>query len=167
MTDPTLSYPLTKETIPNSILVLLSLILPAAVILLISLFLGLGPDHHNPTRTSSIRRKLWELNAGWMGLALALAVAFIISNGTKEVIGKPRPNLIARCNPDMSKALEAAVGGVGDQVDEGVKLYTWKICRNTGQVLDEGFRSFPSAHSSCTRPRQVPHSCFDLTDLTT
>ena len=84
-----------------------------------------------------------------MGLALALAIAFIITNGAKEVLGKPRPNLLARCNPDIAKRLEAQVGGIGDQIEEGIKLYNTKICRNKGHVLDEGFRSFPSGHSSC------------------
>ena len=84
-----------------------------------------------------------------MGLAVSLAIAFIITNGTKNAIGKPRPDLLARCNPDIAKSLDSAVGGIGDQVDEGIRLFSWTICRNPGSVLDDGFRSFPSGHSSC------------------
>ena len=154
VTDPSLSYPLVEEAIPNATLAVLCGILPAMLILVISLFLGLGPERqHDSSRSASLRRKLWEWNAGWMGLGVALALAFIISSGAKEVVGKPRPNFLARCKPDMSKKLEATVGGIGDQIEEGIALYSWKICRETGAALDEGFRSFPSAHASCKTPR--------------
>lgn len=83
-----------------------------------------------------------------MGLAFAYAIAFIVTSGTKEVLGKPRPNLLARCGPDVSRKLTAVAGGIGDQIEEGITMFDWRICRTTGPVLDEGFRSFPSGHSS-------------------
>ena len=146
--DPNLSYPLVHEAIPNSTLILLAGLIPAVVTLIVSLIIGLGPERHDAPRSASIRRKLWEWNAAWMGLGVALALSFAISSGAKEVVGKPRPNFLARCNPDMSKRLEATVGGIGEQIEEGITLYSWKICRETGPLLDEGFRSFPSAHAS-------------------
>ena len=84
-----------------------------------------------------------------MGLAVSLAIAFIITNGTKNAIGKPRPDLLARCNPDLTKSLNSTVGVIGDQVDEGIRLFSWTICRNPGSMLDDGFRSFPNGHLSC------------------
>lgn len=84
-----------------------------------------------------------------MGLGLSLAVAFMITNGTKNLVGRPRPDLLARCDPDLSRLLNSTVGGVGNQVDEGINLVSWTICRNPGSTLDDGFRSFPSGHSSC------------------
>lgn len=84
-----------------------------------------------------------------MGLGLSLAIAFFVTDGTKNLVGKPRPDLLARCNPDLSRLLSSAVGGIGDQVDEGINLVSWTICRNPGSILDDGFRSFPSGHSSC------------------
>ena len=83
-----------------------------------------------------------------MGLTMAYAIAFIIANGAKEVLGKPRPNLLARCSPDIAERLNATASGIGDQIEEGITLFDWRICRNTGPELDEGFRSFPSGHSS-------------------
>ena len=83
-----------------------------------------------------------------MGLALAYAITFAIANGTKQILGKPRPNLLARCSPDLSRKLSATAGGIGDLIEEGITMFDWKICRNTGSVVDEGFRSFPSGHSS-------------------
>ena len=83
-----------------------------------------------------------------MGLALAYSIAFIITNGAKEVLGKPRPNLLARCDPDLTRQMSAVAGGIGNQIEEGITMFDWRICRNTGSLLDEGFRSFPSGHSS-------------------
>lgn len=84
-----------------------------------------------------------------MGLGVSLAVAFLIASGTKNAVGKLRPDLLARCNPDLSRILSSVVGGIGNQVDEGINLVSWTICRNPGSTLDEGFRSFPSGHSTC------------------
>lgn len=147
ITDRSISYPLQPETVTNSTLILASLVAPAAIIFIGSVFIR-TQFRSQPSRKSSLRRKLWEWNAGWMGLALAYAVAFTITNGAKEVLGKPRPNLLARCNPDISRQSSAIAGGIGDQIEEGISLFDWRICRNTGSLLDEGFRSFPSGHSS-------------------
>lgn len=83
-----------------------------------------------------------------MGLAFSFAITFAIANGTKEVLGKPRPNLLARCEPDVARRFNATDGGIGEQIEEGISLFDWRICKNTGSVLEEGFRSFPSGHSS-------------------
>ncbi len=118
----------------------------------------MGPTSGKPTsRTKLWERKLWEWNAGWMGLGLSLAIAFLITDGTKNLVGKPRPDLLARCNPDFSRLLSSTAGGIGDQVDEGINLISWTICRNPGSTLDDGFRSFPSGHSSCMSLLGSPH----------
>ena len=67
--------------------------------LLYVVFIGHGPIVNKPSRASSLRRKLGEWNAEWMGLGLSLAIALLIANGTKNLIGKPKPDLLARCNP--------------------------------------------------------------------
>lgn len=124
--------------------------IPGVIVFIVSLFIGAGPTSGKPaSRTKIWKRKLWEWNAGWMGLGLSLAIAFLITDGTKNLVGKPRPDLLGRCNPDLSRLLSSTVGGIGDQVDEGINLVSWTICRNPGSTLDDGFRSFPSGHSSC------------------
>ena len=121
--------------------------MPAAIILVGSFFITTGSKSQSSTR-ASLQRKLWEWNTGWMGLALAYSITFIVANGAKEVLGKPRPNLLARCNPDLTRQMSSVAGGIGNQIEEGITMFDWRICRNTGSVLDEGFRSFPSGHSS-------------------
>ena len=133
--------------------------IPGVIVFIVSLFIGVGPTSGKPaSRTKLWKRKLWEWNAGWMGLGLSLAIAFLITDGTKNLVGKPRPDLLGRCNPDLSRLLSSAVGGIGDQVDEGINLVSWTICRNPGSTLDDGFRSFPSGHSSCMSSLGSSHS---------
>ena len=84
-----------------------------------------------------------------MGLALGCAVTALFTNGLKLLIGKPRPDLLSRCNPDVTNISSHILGGFNDQVSEG-SLVSWTICQqpNPG-MLKDGFQSFPSGHSSC------------------
>ena len=63
-------------------------------------------------------------------------------------MGKPRPDLIARCNPLVNDIAKHIVGGYGNRVPDGTFLVSATICQNQGATLDEGFRSFPSGHST-------------------
>lgn len=84
-----------------------------------------------------------------MGLALACASAFLITDGMKALFGKPRPDLLSRCNPDLANIQKYAVGGYGNQLSEGILLVSYHICRQSDMsVLNDGFYSFPSGHSS-------------------
>ena len=84
-----------------------------------------------------------------MGLGLALATAFVLTDGMKNLFGKPRPDLLARCDPDMENLQKYVVGGFGTATSGGL-LVGWQICRNTDlSILNDGFASFPSGHSSC------------------
>ena len=88
-----------------------------------------------------------------MGLGLSLASALMITEGLKDVAGRPRPHLLAVCNPDTSSDSIARwrVGGLGgSNLDSAVPIIvTWEICRtaNTGD-LHNAFASWPSGHSS-------------------
>ncbi|KAI9808808.1 MAG: hypothetical protein M1826_004065 [Phylliscum demangeonii] len=147
--DPNLSYPFVQhEKITNAVLITLSLIVPAVVIFLVCLIFVPGPTV--PRRTSGAvywQRKIWEWNAGWLGLGLALALTFLITDGMKNLFGKPRPDLLSRCNPDLSRVGQDAVGGYGDQLSGGSFLVSAAICRNRS-LLNDAFRSFPSGHAS-------------------
>ncbi|CAI7584163.1 unnamed protein product [Penicillium glandicola] len=163
LTDPTISYPLSEETVTTTTLILVCLFAPAILILLGSWLLvpakATSASTYNPSSTSnptpkppaaqSIRRKFWEWNAGWMGLALALASAWTATQGLKVLVGKPRPDMLARCDPDVSRVTEFTVSGLGSSVSGAATLVSWEICRNQGRMLRiDGFASFPSGHSS-------------------
>jgi hypothetical protein len=108
-----ISYPfVTKEKISTATLVICGLVAPAAIIFIVCLFLVPGPTVPKSTPKALIwRRKLWEWHTGWLGLGLSLAAAFLITNGMKNLFGKPRPDLLSRCNPDLLNIGKYAVGG--------------------------------------------------------
>jgi membrane-associated phospholipid phosphatase len=88
-----------------------------------------------------------------MGLGLSLASALFITEGLKDAAGRPRPHLLAVCDPDTSPESIARwkVGGLGgNSVDTAVPIVvTWQICRTAGtSALHNAFASWPSGHSS-------------------
>lgn len=87
-----------------------------------------------------------------MGLALSLATAFMITQGMKLLFGKPRPDLLSRCRPDLSRLESAAINPiVGAEFNAAWVLVTDAICTNTDEdIMKDGFKSFPSGHASCT-----------------
>ncbi len=85
-----------------------------------------------------------------MGLALGLAITFFFTEGLKNVIGKPRPDLLSRCNLDPATVQQYALGGDGGQLPLWNLLVSSTACRQPDTAkLDDGFASFPSGHSSC------------------
>jgi len=151
LVDLTISYPLVDhETVPVWLLVVVALIAPAVIIFLVCLIFVPGPTAHKRTpRSLKWRRKFWEWNTGWMGLGLSLAVAFLVTQGFKNLLGKPRPSMLARCQPDLSRLQEFTVGDFGSSIDPRWVLVSSGICTQPDQdMLDEGFRSFPSGHAS-------------------
>jgi membrane-associated phospholipid phosphatase len=149
--DASISYPFVhKEKISTAVLFVSSVVGPGIVIFLVCLFFIPGPTaKEGSSRWRLWQRKAWELNTGWLGLGLSCAAAFLLTNGSKNVFGKPRPDLLSRCNPDLAKISSYAVGGFGDKVQEGIVLVSAAICKNADKSqLNDGFRSFPSGHSS-------------------
>jgi len=69
---------------------------------------------------------------------LSLSLTGAVSQVAKVLAGRPRPDLIARCMP-LVGATNSPVFG----------LVTSVICTQKSRfVMRDGFRSFPSAHSS-------------------
>jgi membrane-associated phospholipid phosphatase len=154
LADPTISFPFTKvETVSTEALILVSLFAPAVIILIGAWLLTPGtaaPDGPKPSTSQIIRRKVWEWNAGWLGLVVALAGVWLSTQGLKDLVGKPRPDLLARCNPDLSNIAKYAIGGLGEQLQGAPTLVSWKICQDQSELVRiDGFSSFPSGHSSC------------------
>lgn len=145
-----ISYPHQyHEKIPTWLLVVISLIAPAAITFLVCIIFVPGPTASRGTPKALIwRRKAWEWNTAWMGLALSLATAFMITQGMKLLFGKPRPDLLSRCKPDLSRIPQTALNPIGATFNPNWVLVTAEICTET-ELLDDGFKSFPSGHASC------------------
>ncbi|KAG4279599.1 hypothetical protein FPRO04_13577 [Fusarium proliferatum] len=78
----------------------------------------------------------------------------------KNLFGKPRPDLLSRCDPDWSNIDRYLVGGFKWRSMTG-QLVSADICRQTDRYkIDDGFRSFPSGHSSAAAGGLVYASLF-------
>lgn len=70
-----------------------------------------------------------------LGLAIALILASFLTDTVKNTVGRPRPDLVARCKPAPGTPENKLVGV--------------EVCTETRHhVLHDGWRSFPSGHSS-------------------
>lgn len=149
--DLSISFPhKPNDTVSFAVLMVVSIVAPGIITFLVSLIFVPGPTASRSTPKSLIwRRRLWEWNTAWMGLGVAVAGAFMVTEGLKDLAGKPRPDLLARCNPDLSNVNKYRVGGLGGALSEAVIVVDWHICQQTDQhVLRDGFASWPSGHSS-------------------
>ena len=148
--DLDISFPFVTESISVTTLGLVALFAPAVAIAFVSLVLVPGPTFRRSLTTSqTIRRKLWELHSGLAGLALSVALGFFITQGLKNMFGKPRPHLIALCEPDLTDIRPHIVGGFGEDISVRWTLVNSTICtQKDALMLADGFRSFPSGHCS-------------------
>lgn len=143
----TLQYPYaTKERVTIVHAMMISAGFPVVVILVTTLLLDGMFSHRKPVPGTTgyrarytLKDRLWQLNCGIMGLFLAQASAFVLTDAMKICTGKPRPDLIDRCQPPLGSHDPPLYG-----------LSTYKICTQTDKaILRDGFKSFPSGHSSC------------------
>ncbi|KAI0484776.1 PAP2 superfamily-domain-containing protein [Xylariaceae sp. FL0804] len=186
--DPNISFPYTvHETVSSKLLLICNSVIPVVVILAVTLVVAPAPGPGPATSASAgtgttprsprwwwrrnwqWRRRLWELHAGWLGLALSLVTAWIVTQGIKNLCGKPRPDLLARCQPDFARVFDYVVG-YRTPADDGAaaaagpyngQLVSADICKNPdAALLDDGFRSYPSGHSSSAAAGLIYLSLF-------
>lgn len=163
LANPEISYPYVhNEKISTAVLGVCALAIPAAIIFLICFLLVPGPTvSKSIPKALRWRRKLWEWHTGWLGLCLSLAAAFLITNGMKNLFGKPRPDLLSRCMPDIANAAKYTLGGY-----LGTDVVSAGICTNTDKsMLDDGFRSYPSGHASFSAAGLIYLSLFICSKL--
>ncbi|KAL9024822.1 MAG: hypothetical protein Q9196_006229, partial [Gyalolechia fulgens] len=66
----------------------------------------------------------------------------------KNLFGKPRPDLLSRCDPDIENQARYALGGYPGVLN-GFYLVSSTICKTRDQdLLNDGFSSFPSGHAT-------------------
>jgi diacylglycerol diphosphate phosphatase/phosphatidate phosphatase len=70
-----------------------------------------------------------------LGFLTAIMLTSLLTDIIKNAVGRPRPDLISRCMPRKG-------------TPESTLVY-WTVCTQTNEhILQEGWRSFPSGHSS-------------------
>ncbi|KAL2199704.1 PAP2 superfamily-domain-containing protein [Corynascus similis CBS 632.67] len=161
--DRNIAFPYTvNETVPVWLLVIVGIIVPICLIAVICLILVPGATVPVGTPKSLIwKRKLWELHTGLLGLALSIVAAWFITNGMKNLFGKPRPDLLSRCEPDLANLQKYIIGGLEGLATTAGQLVRPDICKNPDKhKLDDGFRSYPSGHSSSSAAGLIYFSLF-------
>ena len=83
-----------------------------------------------------------RMNTAALGLLLTLSLTGALTNLLKSWVGRPRPDLLDRCKPHTVPVLDPHVYH-SEYVDDSICT----VPRHSF-VLDDGFRSFPSGHSS-------------------
>ncbi|KAL8666912.1 MAG: hypothetical protein Q9202_001152 [Teloschistes flavicans] len=105
--------------------ILYSAIIPLLVILLTTIIIAPSPPNdrlHKPQVTT-------------ISLLTALFLTSLITDIAKNAIGRPRPDLLARCKPAKGTPQH--------------ELVSYTVCTEKGHhTLHDGWRSFPSGHSS-------------------
>ncbi|KAK9474783.1 phosphatidic acid phosphatase type 2/haloperoxidase [Dipodascopsis tothii] len=131
--DKSLQYPLLEQTVTSGTLAAVALIAPAAIMAAWTLLLDKYLYPNVPAQ-----RRLWELNCALLGLGLSIMLTLLITSSIKNIVGRPRPDAIARCMPRAGAT------------DPPFMLSTVAdVCTNPDKaVVMEGWRSFPSGHSS-------------------
>ncbi|CAJ0546355.1 Ff.00g098280.m01.CDS01 [Fusarium sp. VM40] len=162
LVDPSISYPFAEhELVPAYLLFVLAIGVPFVIVAVISLIFVPGPTVPKGTPKSLIwQRKLWELHVGVLGLVLSLTLSWFFTSSMKNLFGKPRPDLLARCKPDLKNIAKYVVGGLEWQSMTG-QLVSANICQQTDKYkIDDGFRSYPSGHSSTAAGGLIYASLF-------
>ncbi|XP_057481390.1 lipid phosphate phosphatase 2-like [Actinidia eriantha] len=79
------------------------------------------------------RRDVYDLHHAILGLLFSVLVTAVITSALKDAVGRPRPNFFWRCFPDGK-----------DVYDQWGNV----ICHGKQSVVQEGYKSFPSGHTS-------------------
>lgn len=79
------------------------------------------------------RRDARDLHQALLGLVASVAFTAVVTDVLKVSVGAPRPDFFARCFPDG----QAVYGADGDV-----------LCTGDAAIVREGYKSFPSGHSS-------------------
>ncbi|EPS41478.1 hypothetical protein H072_4626 [Dactylellina haptotyla CBS 200.50] len=119
--DPRLQFPHAEhEHVPVPLLLVLSIGVPSIAI---------------TAWTGVCTKGKHFLQVSLLGLGNSLLLSSFVTDFIKQGVGRPRPDLIARCQPREDTPHH--------------QLVTFTVCYQTNHhTLHDGFRSFPSGHSS-------------------
>ncbi|KAG0222226.1 phosphatidic acid phosphatase type 2/haloperoxidase [Mortierella sp. GBAus27b] len=129
--DTTIQHPYAKkETVPVWLAFVLAFVLPGVIIGVIAL---------------AKNKSYTDMHNGLLGLFLAQALVLIVTDSIKIAVGRPRPDFLDRCLDLYDLSYDGTpIALLSDPVN---MLSNSSICTRT-ELLRDGFKSFPSGHSS-------------------
>ncbi|XP_045823507.1 probable lipid phosphate phosphatase 4 [Trifolium pratense] len=113
-----LMFPFKEDTIPMWGVPILSIIIP--ILIFIAFYM--------------VRRDIYDLHHATLGILFASLITGVITDCIKDAVGRPRPNFFQRCFPNKIPEFDKETGDV--------------ICNGIKAVIKEGYKSFPSGHTS-------------------
>ncbi|XP_028758154.1 lipid phosphate phosphatase 2-like [Neltuma alba] len=113
-----LKFPLKDNTIPFWAVPLIAILAPLIVILVYYF----------------IRKDVYDFHQAILGLLYSVLITAVVTDAIKDGIGRPRPDFFWRCFPDGKGVFEPLTGDVQ--------------CTGSLSVIKEGYKSFPSGHTS-------------------
>ncbi|KAL2333012.1 hypothetical protein Fmac_014225 [Flemingia macrophylla] len=113
-----LMFPFKEDTIPMWGVPILSIIVP--ILIFVAFYFA--------------KRDVYDLHHATLGLMFSSLITGVITDSIKDAVGRPRPNFFHRCFPDNIPVFDEETGDV--------------ICNGIKAVIKEGYKSFPSGHTS-------------------
>lgn len=153
--DPEISYPTKTETFPNALLYVFGVALPIVAVWVIAL----------------ARKSMLEFHMASLGIAFALTLTVLITEGLKNYMGGLRPDFLARCQPNWSLVSAQLANGTAQTVNLGgvpagpAQMFDGSICTGNVKTINEGRKSFPSGHASISFTSLVFVSLYASTAL--
>ncbi|KAG7884365.1 hypothetical protein KL938_002237 [Ogataea parapolymorpha] len=128
--DPRISYPYTADSIPDARLAVYACVVPCVLIVLATATQYLRSSRDQKQRIVHLA------NVSCLALALALGLNGFVTEFIKVKVGRPRPDFLDRCGLSPKSPVPG--------------LYTVTDCTAPygEKALQDGFKSFPSGHSS-------------------
>ncbi|KAK7305458.1 hypothetical protein VNO77_43364 [Canavalia gladiata] len=81
-----------------------------------------------------VRKDVYDLHHAILGIMFSSLITGVITDSIKDAVGRPRPNFFQRCFPDKVPVFDKDTGDV--------------LCTGIKAVIKEGYKSFPSGHTS-------------------
>lgn len=75
------------------------------------------------------RRSVWDWHNSWLGLVLSCSITTVITQCVKVAVGRPRPDLINRCQP---------IADAANLVPYGLATMQRVCTVTTGHIIDDG-----------------------------
>jgi hypothetical protein len=84
-------------TISRAVLFIVAVVVLVVIIAAVCAVVARPPIRPGPTSSHSPawKRKLWELHASWLVLALSITLSLILTQAMKNVFGKHRPDFLS------------------------------------------------------------------------
>lgn len=141
--DASLSRALVPSTVPTSALVALGVVLPATALVL---FFTIAGARQHKSLAVGVGAAATVLTPFFLSVSLTV----LTTNLIKNVVGRKRPNFLAKCDYNGLFAVAASSGNFTAYLasTSAAAFGSLSRCAGTAANIVDGQRSFPSGHSS-------------------